>query len=268
MILKSMMRHIRIWFAYASQFLKTRMIYQIDFWTGLTANISLQFVNLLFITVIFQKVPTLRGWSHFEVLFIYGHAIMAYSLFHAFFSGIYMLGNTYIVEGNLDRVLVRPLNPLFQIYFERVDIEDIGEMLIGLAVVIYAAAHAGLSWTPARLFMLPVFVSCGVMIFLGVFTALSSVSFWFVDRIGLLPPIYNMIAFGRYPVTIYNTALRFLLSWIIPFAFVGFFPSTWFLGRHEFAGYYIATPVIAITFFMIGYAVFNRGLRRYESAGS
>src|SRR4051812_42730515 len=103
------------------------MIHQADFWTGLIADLSLQGVNLLFIAVIFQKVPTLNGWRRDEVLFIYGLAIMAYSLFHAFFSGIYYLGNNYIVEGNLDRVLLRPLDPLFQIYSERVDIEDIGE---------------------------------------------------------------------------------------------------------------------------------------------
>jgi len=260
--------HIKIWVFYVAQFLKRRMIYRMDFVAGLAADFTLQFVNLLFIFVIFQKVPDLRGWQRDEVLFIYGLAIMSYGLFHSFFSNIYYLGNTYIVEGNMDRVLLRPLNPLFQVYAERVDVEDAGEVLLGAVLVAYARYNLGLEWTVMHFVALPLFVVLGVMVFLGVFTALASAGFWFVDRVGLLPPVYNMMAFGRYPVTIYHPLLRFLLSWIIPFAFVGFFPSTWFLGRTDYFGYFVVTPIVSLAAFGVGCALFHAGLRRYESTGS
>lgn len=264
----SVLFHLRIWGAYIVQFLKRRMIYQMDFWAGLGADLTLQGVNLLFLATIFQKVPTLRGWSRDEVLFIYGLAVISYALFGTLFSSVYYIGNDYIVEGNLDRVLLRPLNPLMQIYAERLDVEDFGEAFIGLAVLIYAANRLALDWTLLHFIALPLFIASGVLVFLGVFTALSSLSFWFVDRIGLLPPVYNMMAFGRYPVTIYNPVLKFVLSWIIPFAFVGFFPATWFIGHNEFFGYFLATPLVAVAFFAIGCLVFHLGLRRYESTGS
>lgn len=267
-MMSSMTFHLRIWCAYVAQYLKKRMIYTADFWTNLVADLSLQGVNLLFITVIFQKTPTLHGWVRDEALFIYGMAIMSYGLFHAFFSGIYYLGDTYIVQGNLDRVLLRPVNPLLQILSEKVYFEDACEALTGFAVLIYASWQLHLQWTPARLIALPLCVACGIAIFLGVFTTLASMSFWVVDRAGMLPPIYNMMAFGRYPVTIYNKLLRFVLSWVIPFAFIGFFPSTWFLGRNEFFGYFLATPLVAATMLGIGCLVFHLGLKRYESTGS
>lgn len=265
---RSVLFHLSIWRHYVAQFLKKRMIYAVDFWAGLTADLTLQATNLLFLAVIFSKVPDLRGWRREEVIFIYGLAVMSYGLFHAFFSNIYYLGNTYLVEGNMDRVLLRPLDPLFQIYSERVDLEDIGETLLGAALIGWSAWKLGLQWTWLHFAALPLFVGCGVLIYLGVFTTLSAVSFWFIDRVGLLPPIYNMMAFGRYPVTIYNRALRFLVSWIIPFGFISFFPSTWFLGRDEFFGYFVATPLVALSFFGLGYTLFRLGLRRYESTGS
>lgn len=266
--MSTLLFHLSIWRSYIAQFLKKRMIYAVDFWAGLAADLSLQVTNLLFLAVIFSKVPDLRGWQRDEVIFIYGLAIMSYGLFHAFFSNIYHLGNTYLVEGNMDRVLLRPLDPLFQIYSERVDVQDLGETLLGAVLVGWAAWKLQLDWSWIHFIALPFFVLCGVLIFLGVFTLLSSVSFWFVDRVGLLPPIYNMMAFGRYPVTIYSPVLRFVLSWIIPFAFISFFPSTWFLGRKEYVGYFIATPAVALVFFGTGYALFRLGLRRYESTGS
>ena len=267
-MLESVRFHAKIWAFFVAQFLKRRMIYQMDFLAGLAADFTLQFVNLLFLFVIFEKVPDLRGWRRDEVLFIYGLAIMSYGLFHAFFSNVYYLGNTYIVEGNMDRVLLRPLNPLFQVYAERVDLEDAGEVLLGAVLVAYAYHRLGLEWSLLHLAALPLFVIMGVLVFLGVFTALASAGFWFVDRVGILPPVYNMMAFGRYPVTIYHPFLRFVLSWIIPFAFVGFFPSTWFLGRLEYIGYFVVTPLVSVTVFGIGCALFHAGLRRYESVGS
>ena len=47
-------------------------------------------------------------------------------------------------------------------------------------------------------------VVCGAVIYLAVFLILTAVSFWFEDRVGIVPPVFNMLTFGRYPLTIYN----------------------------------------------------------------
>ena len=54
---------------------------------------------------------------------------------------------------------------------------------------------------------------------------LSCASFWFEDRIGLHPPAWNLLAFGRYPLTIYSGGIQFFLSWIVPFGFATFYPE-------------------------------------------
>jgi ABC-2 type transport system permease protein len=97
---------------------------------------------------------------------------------------------------------------------------------------------------------------------------LTSVSFWFEDRIGIAPPVYNMIPFGRYPITIYNTFIQFLLSWIIPFAFASFYPTVRFLGRTEFAREFYLVPVVSAAVFGAALIVWNSGVKRYKSTGS
>lgn len=267
-MIRTLAFHLRIWRLYVAQFLKRRMIYHADFLTGITANLTFQAINILFIHLIFEKTPTLRGWSREEVLFIYGLAVISYGLFHAFFSNIYALGGHYIIEGNLDRLLLRPIDPLFQVFIERVAIEDFGDSLVGMGIVLYASVRLGLAMDLLWWVLLPVAVLCGVLLFLGVYTLISAVSFWIVDRLGLIPPVYNMMAFGRYPTPIYNRFLQWLLSWVVPFAFTGFYPATWFLGRGDYIVFFLMTPVMAALFLGAGIGLFRLGLRRYESAGS
>ena len=59
--------------------------------------------------------------------------------------------------------------------------------------------------------MLIFFGLCASVIYVSVFLMLTTVSFWFEDRIGVHPPVWNMMAFGRYPLTIYSPVVQFFL---------------------------------------------------------
>ena len=93
-------------------------------------------------------------------------------------------------------------------------------------------------------------------------------NFWFEDRIGLSPPVYNMITFGRYPITIYNVFVQFLLNWIIPFAFASFYPTVRYLGRTEFRREFLLIPLVTGILLALALYVWDRGVRQYKSTGS
>jgi ABC-2 type transport system permease protein len=189
-------------------------------------------------------------------------------LFNIVSLNLYEFGDVYIVEGKFDRVLLRPVPPLFQILFETFRLESLQEVIIGALVVGYCAARLGMSWSALDLLLFPALALCGAVIYTGVFVIITSVNFWIEDRIGLAPPVYNMIPFGRYPISIYNPIIQFLLNWIIPFAFASFYPTVRFLGRREFEREFLLVPAVAIALAVLAGTIWNRGVRRYESTGS
>jgi ABC-2 type transport system permease protein len=126
----------------------------------------------------------------------------------------------------------------------------------------------GVHWGAANLLLFPALVLCGTVIYLCAFVVITSVNFWFEDRIGLAPPVYNMIAFGRYPITIYNAFIQFLLSWVVPFAFASFYPTVRFLGRTEFIREFYIIPVVAGVMVALALVTWNRGVQQYKSTGS
>ncbi len=112
------------------------------------------------------------------------------------------------------------------------------------------------------------FAICAAVIYLSVFLILTTVSFWFEDRIGIHPPVWNAIAFGRYPLSIYSGAVQFFLCWVIPFGLASFYPSARLLGRAVAPEYTAFVPVVAAAFLTLAIALWNFGSRHYASTGS
>jgi ABC-2 type transport system permease protein len=245
---------------------KTRLEYRADFLIECGASLLRQACGLAVVAIIFRNVPLLRGWSQNEVFFIYGFAIAAEALFEFFAEGFYWFADKYIMRGEFDRVLLRPLNPLFQLLLENFSLESVPDLILG--VVIMAVAGSALPAPAGVWLLLVVMLPSAVLVLLGIFLALASVSFWVEDKVGVLPPVYNLMAFGRYPLTIYHPALRLLLSWVLPFGFFAFYPATGFLGRGEFSAFFWATPLVSVAVFAAAYQVFRLGMRRYRSTGS
>ncbi|MBI3664101.1 MAG: ABC-2 family transporter protein [Acidobacteria bacterium] len=263
-----MRKHVELLVAYAVQFIKVRLAYRADFLISTGASMLATAFAFGFLVVLFQKVPQLAGWKFEEVLFLYGFSLIPFGLFNVVSLNLYNFGNDFIIEGKFDRVLLRPVASLYQVIFEVFRIESLHEVVVGLLGVWLAASRLKLAWGPLEFVLLFFFALCGAVIYVAIFLMLTCVSFWVEDRVGVHPPVWNLIAFGRYPLSIYSGFVQFLLSWIIPFGFATYYPSVRLLGRPEFRVYAWLVPVVAATFLTMAIALWNRGVREYSSTGS
>jgi ABC-2 type transport system permease protein len=261
-------RHFLLFFDYFSQYSKVRISYRGDFFISLATSFAATIFALGFVIVLFQRVPQLAGWRFEEVLFLYGFSLIPYGMFNIVSLNLYDFGNNFIIEGKFDRVLLRPISSLFQVLFETFRIESSQEIATGIFCMMYASRHLGLAWTPMKFAMLFFFGACAGIIYVSVFLILTTVSFWFEDRIGVHPPVWNVIAFGRYPLSIYSGVVQFFLCWIVPFGLASFYPSVRMLGRTVSPEYAPLVPVVAVVFLTIAISLWNLGTRHYSSTGS
>ena len=256
-----------MFFQYASQYAKTRLTYRVDTVVEIISDLLSQAVNLIFILVVFGHTSLLAGWSREEIIFIYGFFLVPYAIFSAFFN-IWDFNERYIVKGEMDRILTRPIHSLFQVILERIELESLFGAVTGIVIMIYAGSKLGLAlhWYDPFIFL--VLVVSGSLVYASIFILLASISFWSDSRTDIVPMVYNIGNYGRYPVDIYNRVIRFVLTWILPFAFVGVYPASYFLGRDEWFVFAALTPVIAAIFFTISIMVWNKGVTKYRGAGN
>ncbi|WP_310550479.1 ABC transporter permease [Paenibacillus glufosinatiresistens] len=261
------MYYIGLMSEYIKNYMKTRMTYRADFWVEVLSDLLFQVTNLIFIFVVFMHTDSLAGWSRGEVIFVYGFFMVPYGVFNCFVN-MWNFSERYIVKGEMDRILTRPAHNLFQIFLENVDPPSLFGSLIGLIIMAVSGAQLGLPlewWTLPALLVLTL---SAVAIYTGIYTALTSLSFYSDAPTGIIPLMYNIQGYGRYPVTIYNRAIQVLLTWILPFAFVGVYPASLFLQRDGMQRMALLTPVMGAIFLGIGLIAWNSGVKRYKGAGS
>jgi len=59
-----------------------------------------------------------------------------------------------------------------------------------------------------------------------------------------------------------------IIGWMIPFAFVAFYPSTRLLRRDEWHSLATLAPLVAVGFGLLAALCWRLGVRKYESTGS
>jgi len=88
------------------------------------------------VLLLFSRCPHLAGWSFPEIVFLYGFSLLPYGLFSVLSLNLYEFADRYLVEGRFDRILLRPVSPLFQIFFERFRLESLQEVVTGTAAIV------------------------------------------------------------------------------------------------------------------------------------
>ena len=263
-----MKKYIILYMKFLQQYIKSLIEYRADFILGLVGFILVQGINIVFINLIFNSIPSLDGWSFYEVLFIYGFAQIPRGIDHIFTDNLWMLSGSIIVNGNFDRYLIRPLNPLFQIIAERFQPDGFGELIIGIILLSISSRNLNISFNFQNSVLFLFVVICGTFIYTAIKLAVASMAFWIKFAQSYLYMAYQISNFAKYPMSIYSNAIKGVLTFIIPFAFTGYYPGAYFLGKESIFNGVILTFLVAVIGTLIAYFVWLAGIKTYESSGS
>lgn len=263
-----MVRHLRLWLLFMRQHLLGLMEYKADFLVGVISYLFRYVGEVAMISFLFANIKALAGWSFHQVLFIYGFAAIPRAFNLLLFDSIWMLPRDYIQNGQLDRLLIRPLNPYFHLLGERFGHDGIGVLAIAIGIISYSAANLGLQLGPLDYLLFVIFSLAGSLIYMATNLFAASCGFYFVRVQELMMFFWSLNLFGTYPINIFIPAIRYAILFVIPFAMAGFVPASFFLGVKEYSPYVLLVIPVAVLFSVGAYQFFKRGLRRYSSTGS
>lgn len=268
--MKTVKRYLRLYRSLISQFFKMVLQSKVDFLMGLFGFFFTQITGIVFLYLVFEQIPHLQGWSLEQLIFIYGFAQIPRGIDHLFTDNIWMVAWRLVVTGDFDRYMLRPMNVFFQVIAEKLQPDALGELLVGTILVVYSAIQGVVVLDAAHILLFGVSVLAGAFIYTAIKLMFASLAFWIKRSGPFLQLAYSMADFAKYPTEIYAKALRFVITWVMPFAFVAYLPAGYFLGAGlgNHPGVVAIECAIAVLFWVIAYSVFRKGIKIYESAGN
>lgn len=262
-------RYGRLYRVFVAQFFKTLVQSKADFLIGLCGFFFTQAAGIAFLYLVFGQIPMLEGWTLSQLVFIYGFAQIPRGLDHLFTDNIWMLAWRFAVNGQFDRYMLRPMNLFLQVIFEKLQPDALGELLVGTILIISSLSRGIVIVDAGHILLFVVSVVAGAVIYTAIKLLFASFAFWMKVSGPVLYTAYQLADFAKYPTEIYAKGVRFIITWVIPFAFVAYLPAQYFLKPGIRALETVGVEcIIAILFFAIAYAVFQKGTHVYESAGN
>lgn len=258
---------IRLYGRLLGAHLRSLLEYEADFWLMMFGTLMMQVVNVAFLSAIFAKVPHINGWSFWAVVAMFGMVAVAEGVGSLFFEGMWNLA-WQINQGDLDYMMVRPYPILLQVSSMQIGLNGLSNIVTGGLMLGFAVANVDIAWSAGRVGLALLVLLSAIVIKVAINLGTNAVSFWMQSPSPLFAfAVHQVGDLARFPLSVYPLALKAALGFVLPFAFVSFFPVSVVFG-HGPAWVGLLTPLVAVYCAVVAWFVFSRGLRRYEGAGS
>ena len=228
---------------------------------------------IIVIVFTLMKFDSLNGWNIYEMLFLSSLIYVTYGFLIIFFTGLRDFGGT-VRSGGFDRYILRPRGLLFQLIFANADwFAAVGQGGLGILLFIVSASKIGVVWTPIRVLYYILTITGGVLIQGAIFLFLATLNIYLLETNTLKELLYwNTRKFACYPMTIFHKAIQFCMTYVVPFAFVNYFPAQFLLRKNDMTAYpavfMYLTPVVGIVMYLLAYAFWRFSIKYYKSSGN
>lgn len=256
------MRFIRLFGVLFSMSLRRQLAFRADMVFDVLVNVVGLLSSFAAISVVFTRTDSLGGW-HIDQAIVLLATFQIISGLRASFvePGLQWFGNT-VKDGTFDALLVQPAPTVFLVTTNACAPLGLMQVALGFGLLGYGldsiTVGGFISWI--------VLIGAAAVTTWASRMLLAALVFWAPDL--TLDIIYDSIwQFARYPVNMYRSALRGVLTYCVPVAFLATIPAGALVGRTRTMMIAVALAV-ALVLWVITLAAWRFGLRRYTSATS
>jgi len=221
--------YIRVLITFARNSLVRDMTFRANFIIECISSVSWALMNIGFYWIVFQHTPMIgreTGWGQAEFFVFVATTWFINALVQTFFMPNAEEFSELIRTGQLDFVLLKPIDTQFLISFRRVDWSSLANILTAgtlLGLSLWELTHRSenpLSISPVTITLYVFYVLCGVAILYSIMIALASTSIWLGRNQSLYDFWFYITNFSRYPMEIYyrgwGKALWFVFTFVVP----------------------------------------------------
>lgn len=220
---------------------------------------------LFFLLVIVSRTHAIVGYTLWQVLFFYLTFNLIDSLAQFFLREVYRF-RSYVISGDFDYFLTKPVPVLFRLLFGGSDVLDIPILIMSSFFIYVSMSHLSSITIPSVLLYIGLVINGFVIalsfhilvLAIGIITAEVDNTLWFFR---------DLTQMGRFPVDIYKNPLRGFITFLIPVGIMVTYPAKAAMGLLSVNAILISVFIsVALLYLSIRFWRFS--LKHYSSASS
>jgi ABC-2 type transport system permease protein len=251
-------KSIRLMLYYFKFNMSAVMEYRVSF---LVQSFGMMLNNSAFIFfwwILFNNVETIGGYTFRDEMLLWALSSSSFGLCFVAFGNVSQI-TRMILNGELDTYLLQPKDPLINILCSKTIVSAWGDTLYGIIMFFLIR---GFDIKGFLLFL--TLIVTGALILASVLVSFHALSFYSGNTEALAQLVVEfLISFGIYPEGIFGRGVKYILYTIIPTAFIVYIPAR-VIKQFSFSMLLQVMGVTAL-WIVIAYAMFYKGLKRYES---
>jgi ABC-2 type transport system permease protein len=255
-----------------TMWIRSSLAYPASFALMLVSQALITVTDFIAVLLMFSHLKSFGGFSLAEMALLYGTASMTLGLADLLTGSVERIGQR-IRGGDLDVWLIRPVPAFLQAVTDNFALRRLGRPIQALIVMSFALGNLSIDWTVPRVLLLAVSLISGAIIFGAIFVLGAAFQFISIDA----AEVTNSFTYGgqfltQYPLSIFGRNIVRAVTFVVPLAFVNYYPVLYVLGKPAPLGLPAWTgllaPAVAVVMIALASLAWRGGLRRYRSSGS
>lgn len=260
-----MRRYFKIWLILTG--IASQIAFQSRFGAGvfIMGKILRFLFFLLFLFLLSSKTNAIAGYSLWQIILFFLTFNLIDTLAQFFLREVYRF-RSYVVSGNFDYILTKPISPLFRSLFGGSDILDLSIIGLFIAFVAFSIEKIGsVSLFGIALYTILILNAFFIALAFHIFVLSMGVLTTEVDNTIML--YRDITQMGRVPVDIYKEPLQGILTFAIPVGIMMTFPAKALMGLLSPSSV-VASFFIGTLFVILSLWLWRFSLKYYSSASS
>lgn len=234
------------------------MEYRVSFLVQCFGMILNNAAFIFFWWILFSNLNRIGGYSFQDEMLLWSLMSTSFGFSFVVFGNVNQI-TRMILNGEMDTYLLQPKDTLINILCSKTIVSAWGDTLYGIILFLLVK---GFNIKGFLLFL--IFCITGGLIFSAVLVTVHALSFYTGNTEGLAQLVSEfLITFSIYPEGIFNNGLKNVFYTVIPIAFIVYIPSGVINNFSAFGLFKVFA--VAFIWIIIAYAMFYKGLKKYES---
>lgn len=258
-----------IYFKYLVMSLKSILEYRLSAWLVAAGQALTAILYFLSLGLLFRRFGNLAGWTFAEAALCFSVTGTAFALSECFARGFDTFSQM-IIQGEFDRILLRPRNTIIQVLGSKTEITRFGRVLVNIVIMCFILPMTDIVWDLSKIITVIMMILGGSAVFTGIFILGASVCFFTLEGLEVI----NIFTDGgrelaSYPLPVYGKWISRFFTFIIPLGVMNYLPLMYLTGRASaYPVLYMLSPLAGILFIFPCLLAWKQGVKHYSSSGS